>query len=237
MENEKINIVASYTDTIPGKIIKLRAEAKFWNRYSGDTYSHVSLSRDSKLGNMMSFARKDINNPFDSGLIKEDIRSGMFALKKDVSRIAVMELKVTPEQYRSISKTMDRYWQERDKYGFNFAGLASMLIYAKGVAPKNKFFCSQWVDTVLLESGIDIFNGKKPHNIRPFDFYGALKDNIVYEGLATEYPEYLNDIANISSNNSNTYGYDDSASRNQKIYQYKQQNNSLSPNKKICQYK
>ena len=58
MENKKIEIVASYTDTVPGKIIKLRAAMKFWNLYSGDTYSHISLSRDSKLGNMMSFARK-----------------------------------------------------------------------------------------------------------------------------------------------------------------------------------
>lgn len=219
MKNEKINIVASYTDTVPGKIIRLRAEAKFWNRYAGDTYSHVSLSRDSKLGNMMSFARKDIHNPFNSGLIKEDIRSGMFALKKDESKIAVMELKVTPEQYQKVTDTMNRYWQERDRYGFNFAGLATMLLYAKGIPRKDKFFCSQWIDTVLLESGIDLFDGKKPHEIRPFDFYGVLKDNIVYEGLVTEYPEYNSDISNISFN-SDMYK-EELKKYDQKAYQYR----------------
>lgn len=195
MENKKIEIVASYTDTVPGKIIKFRAAMKFWNRYSGDTYSHISLSRDSKLGNMMSFARKEINNPFNSGLIKEDIRTGMFALKPDVSRIAVMELKVSEQQYNNISSLMDYYWQNKDNYKFNFVGLTSMLIYGKGIEVPNSFFCSQWVATVLQASGIDIFDGKKPKDIRPFDFYGALKDSIIYEGLTVQYPEYNQEVS------------------------------------------
>ena len=143
MENKKIEIVASYTDTVPGKIIKFRAAMKFWNRYSGDTYSHISLSRDSKLGNMMSFARKEINNPFNSGLIKEDIRTGMFALKPDVSRIAVMELKVSEQQYNNISSLMDYYWQNKDNYKFNFVGLTSMLIYGKTIRNFNTFTINQ----------------------------------------------------------------------------------------------
>lgn len=193
MADKTIDIVASYTDTVPGKIIKLRAAMKFWNRYEGDTYSHISLSRDAKLGNMMSFARKELNNPFCSGLIKEDIRTGMFALKPEVSKIAVMELKVSQSQYDQLSKLMDYYWATRDEYSFNFLGLTSMLFCGRGVAPKDSFFCSQWVATVLQESGIDIFDGENPKNIRPFDFYGRLKQNIVYEGLTTKYPEYTND--------------------------------------------
>ena len=44
MNNDKVYVVASYLDTVPGRLIKLRAEMKFWNRYLGDGYSHVSLS-------------------------------------------------------------------------------------------------------------------------------------------------------------------------------------------------
>ena len=73
MNNDKVYVVTSYLDTVPGKLIKLRAEMKFWNRYLGDGYSHVSLSRDNTLTNMMSFARKELHNPFNSGLIKESI--------------------------------------------------------------------------------------------------------------------------------------------------------------------
>lgn len=205
MSDSKVVIVASYNDTLPGRAIKARAALKFWNRYPGDCYSHISLSRDSKLGNMMSFARKEIDNPFNSGLIKEDIRTGMFEHKKDVSEIAVMELKITNEQYEKLSQSMDRYWENRDQYGFNFLGLASMLFCGRGLAQENRFFCSEWVATVLQESGIDIFDGKKPKDIRPFDFYGALKDNITYEGPTIEYPEYYNsDLSVVKEDTSNT---------------------------------
>lgn len=190
MADKKIEIVASYTDTVPGKIIRFRAAMKFWNRYAGDTYSHISLSRDSKLNNMMSFARKHLDNPFDSGLIKEDIRTGMFTLKPEVSQIAVMELKISDKQYHKLSSLMDFYWENRDSYNFNFAGLTSMLICGKGIDVPNSFFCSQWVATVLKESGIDIFGSKKPKDVRPFDYYGALQNQIIYEGLTTQYPEY-----------------------------------------------
>lgn len=199
MADKKITLVASYTDTVPGKVIKLRAAMKFWNRYAGDTYSHISLSRDSKLGNMMSFARKEMDNPFDSGLVKEDIRTGMFALKPEISKIAVMELNVTEEQYNKLSQVMDYYWEHRDDYKFNFLGLGSMLIFARGVAPKDCFFCSQWVATVLEECGIHIFDDKKPKDVRPFDFYGKLHDHIVYEGLTINYPEYFNEVNNKNS--------------------------------------
>lgn len=196
MDDKKIEIVASFTDTVPGKMIRLRAAMKFWNRYPGDTYSHISLSRDSKLGHMLSFARKEINNPFDSGLVMEDIHSGMFALKPDISKIAVMELKVSPEQYQKISLIMDYFWAHKEQYHFNFPGLASMLFCGKGVEIPNHYFCSQWVATVLKDSGIDLFDGKNPKDVRPFDFYGRLQDHIIYEGLTTGYPEYSENSKN-----------------------------------------
>lgn len=190
MEKNNLEIVASFNNTIPGRMIKLRAAMKFWNRYPGDMYSHISLSRDIMLGNMMSFARKELNNPFNAGLIKEDIRTGMFEQNQKYSRIAVMQLEVTSEQYNRVMEKMDWYWEHREDYSFNFVGLASMLFVGRGIAPKNQFFCSQWVASVLKESGIDIFDGRDPRNIKPFDFYGILKNNIIYEGPTTGYLEY-----------------------------------------------
>ena len=187
MEKNKIYIVASYTDTVPGKMIKLRANMKFWNRYAGDGYSHVSLSRDNTLNNMMSFARKKMDNPFDSGLVKEDINQGMFALKPDKSKIAVMEVDVTKQQYDDIGTIMEDYWNRRDELGFNFLGLISMLFCARGLPVENHYFCSQWVTSVLHEAGVDIFSEKKPHNVRPFDFYCLLEDKIIYEGMTKDY--------------------------------------------------
>lgn len=196
METEKIYIVDSFTNTVPGRIIKARAALKFWNRWDGDTYSHTSLSRDIKLGNMMSLARREINNPLNCGFIKEDIRKDVFALNKEKSKIAVMELPVTLEQYKKISNLMDYYWTHRDEYSYNFIGLLAMIISGRGLAPKNSFFCSQWVATVLEESGINLFSQYKNRNledITPFLFYTVLKDKLIYEGPVVEYP-YYNDL-------------------------------------------
>lgn len=198
-------IVASYTGTVPGRLIRFRASLKFWNRYKGDGFSHISLSRDSKLGNMMSIARKEVHNPFNAGLVIENIRDGMFALNPS-SEIAVMKLPVTEKQYSMVSQLMDDYWEHRDMYGYNFLGLTSMLVSGRGIACHNKFFCSEWVATVLRDSQIELFDGKKPKDVRPFDFYGQLQDNIVYEGLATQYPEYGDPIiSSISSNPSSDF--------------------------------
>lgn len=68
-----------------------------------------------------------------------------------------------------------------------------MLAVGRGIAPKNSFFCSQWVTTVLQEAGINLFVKKKPQDVRPFDFYGTLEDKIIYEGPVVEYP-YYNDL-------------------------------------------
>lgn len=191
-ENDKksIYIVNSFTDTIPGQLIQARAKLKFWNRYDGDHYTHVSISKDLKLDNMFSFARKKIDDPFDCGMIKENIREGMFEKNILKSEIAVMNLEMTEEQYNKLLEITDFYWNNKDNYNYNYLGLISMLFIAKGVPTDNRFFCSQWVAKVLNECGIDLFNGKKSYDIRPFDFYCALKNNIVYEGLVSQYPFY-----------------------------------------------
>lgn len=104
-----IYIVASYNNTLIGKLIRLRARLKFWNRYVGDEYTHISLSLEPTLENMMSFARKEINNPFNAGLIKENIREGMFAKANEKGQIAVMKISVTEQEFDDIEEQIPRH--------------------------------------------------------------------------------------------------------------------------------
>lgn len=189
MNQKSIYIVASFTDTVPGKLITARAKLKFWNRYDGDTYSHISLSKDSKLNHMISFARKEMRNPFNSGMIAEDIHQGMFTLNSEKSRIAVMQLGVSEEQFQTFSSNLSEYWLKRDSFQFNYIGLVALLCTGTvGVSRENHYFCSQWATSILRESGIDIFPEKRAQDVRPFDFYRVLKDHIIYEGLTKNYP-------------------------------------------------
>jgi len=169
---------------------------KFWNRYQGDCYSHISLSLDPNLAHMMSFARKKINNPFISGLVVEDIGGGLFAKCPKENKIAVMKIDITKRQYIQVERLMNVYWNRRTELRYSFAGLFSMLLYGKGVNLENHYFCSQWVDEVLKRCGLDFFKGKCSYNIRPFDFYSVLKDHIEYEGLTANYFDDCSEVVN-----------------------------------------
>lgn len=186
MDERKIYIVASYTDTWPGRLIILRAKLKFWNRYIGDTYSHISIATDPTLRTMYSFARRTRHNPFYAGLIQENIQEGMFSQKPQVNRMAVFEYAVTEEQYQKLTEKIGADWRHRDGLQYNFLGITLQLLFGCGAARKNHYFCSQWVATLLNYSGIDLFHKNAPC-VRPFDFYAALKDDLIYEGLVKDY--------------------------------------------------
>lgn len=186
-----VYIVLSRNNTFVGTVIRKRAELKFWNRYMGDGYSHASLSLDDKLDNMMSFARKKVNNPFISGLIKEDIRLGVFARSGEKSQIAVIKMEVSESQYEAIKKIMSEYWIRKDDYKYNFPALFTMLLYGKGLEVKYRYFCSQWVAEVLDKSDIYHFEKRKTCDVRPFDFYDVFKKCIVYEGMTSQYLKHI----------------------------------------------
>ena len=159
---------------------------KFWNRYDGDIYSHISISLDNKLTKMYSFARKTLHNPFNAGLIKENIYGGMFSLKRGLNRMAVFRLRVSEEQYGNIGESIKRDWERKEELGFNFPGLFSQLVVARGIPWKDRYFCSQWIATLLRDAGIDLFHKPNVH-VRPFDFYCALRKQLIFEGLVKDY--------------------------------------------------
>lgn len=190
MKNKRIYIVASRNNTVIGQIICVFGKFKFSNNHSEDQYSHISLSLDENLDNMMSFARRKVNNPLIAGLIREDIRKGVFAVNHDNSHIAVFELEVTEEQYETIRKTMEKCWENREKLKYNIPSLFTMMFLGRGVNIPDRYFCSQWVDETLKNAGIDLFEGRESYRVTPFDFYRTMKPSLCYEGATVKYPRF-----------------------------------------------
>lgn len=186
-----IYIVLSYNVTVAGKLIHWRARLKFWNRYKGDSYSHSSLSLNEELTRMMSFARKKLNNPFISGLIKEDIHKGVFARSKEKGKIAVAKIPVTKEQYQIIKQLLKEAWRERDSYKYDFKSLIRFLLIAKGVKTEKKYVCSHWISEILQKASVYDFKEKNVWDVRPFDFYDMFREHFVYIGATTAYDQYL----------------------------------------------
>lgn len=194
MSNKPIYIVLSGNNTFAGFLIRFRASLKFWNRYQGDGYNHTSISLDDSLTNMMSFARKKINNPFCAGLIRENIHTGIFRRSGDKSHIAVIKLLVDEDQYKHVKKYMEYSWSVRDKLKYDFGGLFWMLIFAQGRPSPNRYVCSHWISKILYKSGIYKNYFREPWNIRPLDFYDFFKDYIIYEGKTKEYDDYIKEV-------------------------------------------
>ena len=67
-----------------------------------------------------------------------------------------------------------------------------MLLRAKGVKIRNRYICSHWVAEILEKSNVYQFEKKNSYDVRPFDYYDAFRTDIIYEGLTTEYLQYIN---------------------------------------------
>ena len=176
-----------------GRIVCLRQKLQFGWGDSGAKYSHASLALDEKLHDMLSFARKKVNNPFVAGLVKENITSGLFALKPKQSRITVICLTVSGEKYSKLKTRMNEYWSKKDEYKYNTRVLIRILLRGrdkKRSENEKEFFCSQWVEDILRECGIDIFADEELYTISPADFYHKLSDRVIYEGLTKEYSSH-----------------------------------------------
>ena len=164
----------------------------------GYRYSHASISIGKELRHrqMMSFSRKHINKVFSPCLQYEDINRGMFAYYKNETEIVVAELKVPPERFDEVHRNMLADYRKREQLSFNYLGLLGHLFRGKGLAMRNKFFCSQWVAKILEESAVHLFKDKSLYDVKPNDFYIRLREYIIYEGPLVEYPHYSHNEEN-----------------------------------------
>lgn len=189
-ENHKIYIVLSHNYTFFGNLVCLRQQLHFGFDDAGSKYSHVSLSLDGELHNMLSFARKKVHNPFIAGLVTEDISSGVFSLKPNQNYMAVICIEVSAQKYNKLFSRLNEYWSKRNNYKYDTCAFFRILFHGrdeKQYENKNAFCCSIWVEDVLRECGINIFKGEGLYTVTPCDFYHKLKEYIIYEGLTKEY--------------------------------------------------
>lgn len=166
---KKVYIMLSKTDTIFCSLIQ---------RYTKEPYAHVSLlfSDDFKFG--YSFSRKKVKNPFLGGLMKEDYFKWVEAFPE--TDCLMYELEITSKQHQALITIVDRFYSKQQQYKYNLPGVIGNLFHIK-IAPKNRYFCSQFVSTVLEEAGILSFD-KDPLFVTAIDFKNHPRLNLIYEG-------------------------------------------------------
>lgn len=174
-----IYVLLSRTYTVPARLIRL---------FTRKPYSHTSVALDMELGELYSFGRKGLHNPFNNGFIIEHLDSGIFGTDKNIT-CSVYAVPVTEEQYEIICHEIDYFVEYKDNFRYNNIGLVSTL-FGKNIDDGKHFFCSQFVSHIFYRSGQKLF-AKADGLIRPYDFHLRLKDNRIYKGKLSEYREFL----------------------------------------------
>ena len=176
--NKHFYLVFSRTGTLFSRLINFGLSHK---------YAHVSISFDSYLDKMYSFGRLNPDNPFLAGLIEENLHDGIFK-KFPYSECLVYKISVTQEQYALLINEVNTFWQEKDKYRYNFIGVFTAY-WDMPLERTYHYFCSQFVSELLIKS--KIYSSEKPTAlISPTDLLEIENKEFIYEGLIKDYAEF-----------------------------------------------
>ena len=171
---KKIYIALMHTGTLLSNIIKC---------YTKDEFSHISIALDSELKEMYSFGRLHAYNPFWGSFVHEELNKGTYKRFKN-TKTEVYSLVVTDEQYEKIKKVINYFKENKQKYRFNFIGLACVGIN-KRIKRKNRFYCAEFVKHIMKVSGISV--NDLPELIRPENFKKLQGLKLEYKGLLRKY--------------------------------------------------
>ena len=171
MEQKSVYLILSQTGTMFSRVLKF---------FTGAEYNHSSISLDPTLEEMYSFGRLNPYNPFIGGFVQEGKNVGTFRRFYKTTAV-VYELKVTDEQYHNIELLIEHMKKNKSAFHYNYWGVFC-AIFKTNVAPKKRFYCSQFVRTCLAAFGIS--NSKDlPKVIKPIDFLKLKGKKLIYKGV------------------------------------------------------
>lgn len=147
---KSIYIMMSHTNTTIGKLIR------FFSKYK---YNHISISSNSTLQPLYSFARYHYNSPLVGGFVQESILRYLYN-NQDVP-IRIYNIEITESQFQKFESIMLLHSNESPKYIYNTFGL---FFNNKNLCPYSQT-CLSFTESVLkdieiLSSDINIKNIK-----------------------------------------------------------------------------
>ncbi len=169
-----IYIVLTATGTLFSKCIGLYTKAR---------YNHVSLCIDSDINEFYSFGRKIRWFPLYGGFVTEHKDSGLFKAFGN-TMCSIYKLDIDDYKFYLLEHNIKLFIRNRRRYGYNLLGLFGVMLNIP-MKRKNKFFCTQFVATMLQSNGIYDF-GKDLSLVTPHDFYDIPDIVMVYEGRLSE---------------------------------------------------
>lgn len=166
---KSIYIILTQSGTGISKLIKL---------FTKEPYNHSSICIDESFNEFYSFGRKKANYVLPGGFVVENAFKHVFA-KYDKVPCLILKKDVTDEQYESLKGNINKFIENNNQFSYAIIGL--LLANTNFTIVKDsKFFCSQFVATML--NNISIETPKIPAHMHPMDFTKIDNVQIIYEG-------------------------------------------------------
>lgn len=175
--NDKIHpvyVLLTYTNTNMAKAIRF---------FTGDPYSHASISFDSTMQDVYSFGRKYKDD--EMKFANEDINAGVLNDVKDRAEYALYVTFVDNKQFEKMQKKLVQFKKRAHKLKFSFIGLFNIAI-GKETSRENEYFCSQFVAELLKAGDKSILN-RDPSLYTPYDLAGIERMHFVMKGKLKNY--------------------------------------------------
>ncbi len=167
---KSIYILLTRTTSVPSRLI---------GRFTGEPFTHVSLSFDGGLAVLYSFARRYPRLPLPAGLTEERLDRGFYGTQGDIP-CALLRLEVPDRVYYRARTKVNHMLQCREDYAYSVLGLLFCSLRIP-LEFRDRYFCSQFVGKILADSGaLDL---PKPASLlHPSDFYTLDRLHILYLG-------------------------------------------------------
>ncbi|MBQ9988668.1 MAG: hypothetical protein IJP30_02920, partial [Clostridia bacterium] len=108
--------------------------------------------------------------------------------RKTQTDCCVLSLPVTNKEYRRVKRIVKRYLLRKDMLAYNYLGILGCVLN-RPIYREGRYFCSQFVATVLEEAGIRLFE-VQPGLVRPRDFRVSPSFDRVYAGRLCDYRKF-----------------------------------------------
>lgn len=139
--DDLIYIVFSATPYKMGRFIRL---------FTGGKYNHVSVSSDSKLTELYSFARRYRRAPFIGGFVRE--HSERFSVNGKCTDIMICAVPVSKMKKELLMSRLAEMKREREKYIYNFFSAAAVPFHRK-IRIKDAYTCVEFAVYMLDLAG------------------------------------------------------------------------------------
>ena len=159
----------------------------------GSEFSHASISFDSSLSNMYSFARKlsdDGKASHSGGFRIEDIHNKFFQDRE--IKYAMYVVPCTEDQIKLMKKRLDYFKKNQSKFTYDFTGLIKSYFHISD-NPEYRWFCTRFVADILNAGRPTDPYVQDPFLVRPDDFQETNFAYYVTSGYLNEYDQKVVD--------------------------------------------